>query len=208
MYRPPHFREERPDVLREIARTYPLATLVTYGASGLTANLVPFILTVDQCGRDVLRAHVVKGNEQIADLREGAETLVIFKGPQAYITPAWYPTKREHGKVVPTWNYIVVQMWGRPQVIEETQWLLAQISDLTAAQEQGRSEPWSVGDAPAEFLASQIKGIIGLEIPIDRIEGKWKVSQNQPAINRAGVVAGLRELDASCPMAAIVGLKV
>jgi len=203
MYIPPMFREERPEVLHGLIRAQPLATLVTHGANGLTANLVPFILVPGDGGPDILRAHLARGNEQLADLRGGGEALVIFQGPQAYISPSWYPTKREHGKVVPTWNYIVVQAWGQPRVIEAADWLLAQIGALTTSQEGGRAEPWSVADAPEPFIATQLRGIVGVELPIDRIEGKWKASQNQPEPNRLGVVEGLRE-DGHAAMAELV----
>jgi len=203
MYIPPMFREERPEVLHALIRAQPLATLVTHGANGLTANLVPFILVPGDGAPDILRAHLARGNEQLADLRDGGEALVIFQGPQAYISPSWYPTKREHGKVVPTWNYIVVQAWGRPRVIEEADWLLGQIGALTTAREGGRAEPWSVADAPADFIATQLRGIVGVELPVARIEGKWKASQNQPEGNRKGVVEGLRA-DGSAAMAEVV----
>jgi len=203
MYIPPMFREERPEVLHALIRAQPLATLVTHGANGLTANLVPFILVPGDGAPDILRAHLARGNEQLADLRDGGEALVIFQGPQAYISPSWYPTKREHGKVVPTWNYIVVQAWGRPRVIEEADWLLGQIGALTTAREGGLAEPWSVADAPADFIATQLRGIVGVELPVARIEGKWKASQNQPEGNRKGVVEGLRA-DGSAAMAEVV----
>jgi transcriptional regulator len=205
MYIPPTFREERPEVLHAMIRAHPLACLVTQGANGLTANLLPFILieNTDE-GPDILRAHCARGNEQLADLRAGGEALVIFQGPQAYISPSWYPTKQEHGKVVPTWNYVVVQAWGLPRVIEDPGWLLAQIGELTSLQEGSRAEPWSVADAPAPFIAAQLGGITGIELPIDRIEGKWKASQNQPEQNRKGVALGLRGDDAASAMAALV----
>ena len=205
MYIPLLFREERPEVLRALIRAHPLASLVTQGTSGLTANLVPFILVPGAGGRDILRAHLARGNPQLEDLRQGGEALVIFQGPQAYISPSWYATKLEHGKVVPTWNYVVVQAWGRPTVIEDAEWLLAQIGELTTLQEGARAEPWSVADAPEPFIAAQLRGIAGVELPIDRIEGKWKASQNQPEANRRGVVEGLREYEADSPMAALVG---
>ncbi len=204
MYIPPIFREERPEVLHALMRAHPLASLVTHGANGLTANLVPFILVSGAGGPDILRAHLARGNPQLDDLRQGGEALVIFQGPQAYISPSWYATKQEHGKVVPTWNYIVVQAWGQPRVIEDADWLLAQIGALTTLQEGGRAEPWSVADAPEPFIATQLRGIVGLELPVGRIEGKWKASQNQPEANRAGVVRGLREDKADSPMAALV----
>jgi transcriptional regulator len=202
MYIPSAFREDRPEILRALIRAHPLATLVSAGADGLVANLIPFILVASPEG-DVLRAHMAQANEQLASLRESAEALVIFQGPEAYITPSWYATKEEHGRVVPTWNYVVVQAWGTPRVIDEPQWLLAQINELTSRQEAGRAEPWAITDAPDAYIAAQIRGIVGLEIPIRRIEGKWKASQNQPDANREGVVRGLRE-NAGDAMAAIV----
>lgn len=202
MYRPPAFREDRAELLHAAIRSHPLATLVTHGPSGLTANLVPFTLVTAGDGPGLLRAHLARANPQLADLRAGGEALVIFQGPQAYVTPSWYPAKREHGKVVPTWNYILVQAHGRPQVIDDAAWLRAQIDALTAQQEADRQNPWAVSDAPPDFVAAQLKGIAGVEIAIDRIEGKWKASQNQPAANRQGVVVGLRALDPASPMAA------
>lgn len=191
MYRPPAFREDRPEVLYETIRTHPLGTLVTYGTSGLMANVVPFTLRIEPTSA-VLRAHLAKANEQVAHLQEGSPVLAIFRGPQAYISPSWYATKREHGKVVPTWNYVIVQVRGTPVMVEGQDWLREQINDLTSTHERGRAEPWSVDDAPADFIAGQMKGIIGLEVPIEVIEGKWKVSQNQPMSNRLGVESGLR----------------
>lgn len=202
MYRPPAFREDRPELLHAAIRAHPLATLVTHGPSGLTANLVPFTLVSGEGSPDLLRAHLAKANPQLADLRARGEALVIFQGPQAYVTPSWYPSKQEHGKVVPTWNYILVQAHGRPRVIDDTDWLRAQIDALTHLQEAGRDDPWAVADAPADYVAAQLKGIAGVEIAIERIEGKWKTSQNQPAVNHEGVVAGLRGQDPDSAMAA------
>jgi transcriptional regulator len=193
MYRPPAFREDRLDVLHALIESHRLATLVTQGTDGLNANLIPFTLDAKRGDRGVLRAHMARANDQLAALREGGEALVIFQGPEAYITPSWYASKREHGKVVPTWNYVVVQAWGTPQVIDDAEWLHVQINELTRAQERARTEPWQVADAPADFVAAQIRGITGIEIPIARIEGKWKVSQNRPEADRRMVVAGLRE---------------
>lgn len=166
-------------------------TLVTCGASGLMANVLPFSLVSGPDG-DVLRAHLAKANQQLTDLREGAPTLVLFQGPHGYISPNWYPTKQEHGKEVPTWNYVVVQVWGTPTVIDDDHWLLEQIDELTRAHESNRAEPWNVTDAPQPFVQAQLKGIVGLELPISRIEGKWKVSQNQPERNQRAVIAALR----------------
>lgn len=191
MYQPPHFREDRLEVQHALMRAHPLGTLVTAGAGGLMANHVPMILDADGSGPGVLRCHLARANPQWRDLAAGAEALVIFQGPQAYVTPSWYETKRETHKVVPTWNYAVVHAWGAPRVVEDEAWLADQIAALTRAHEAARPEPWAVSDAPAPFVAAQLRGIVGVEIPIARIEGKWKVSQNRPAGDRAGVAAGL-----------------
>jgi transcriptional regulator len=204
MYRPPAFREDRREVLHTAIRAHPLATLVSNGPAGLLANLVPFTLKALEDGTEVLRAHLAKANPQVAEVRAGADVLVIFQGPQAYITPSWYPSKRQHGKVVPTWNYVVVQAWGQARVIDDPEWLLTQIGELTSQQEAGFPQPWSVADAPPDFIASQLKGISGIEIPVERLEGKWKASQNQSPENRTGVAAGLRELDLASSMATLV----
>jgi transcriptional regulator len=137
-------------------------------------------------------------------LRSGAETLVVFQGPEAYITPSWYAAKEEHGRVVPTWNYVVVQARGTPRLIEDGGWIRAQIGELTASQENWRPEPWKVSDAPEPFILGQIGGIVGVEIPIASIEGKWKVSQNRSAADRKGVEDGLRREGLSEEMARLV----
>lgn len=191
MYVPPAYRETRADVLHALVRAHPLGTLVTAGAAGLTANLIPFDL-VETAGGTVLRAHLARANPQCDELRSGAETLVIFQGPEAYVTPSWYAAKAEHGRVVPTWNYAVVQVRGRPQVFDAPDWLAAQVGRLTEGHEAGRAHPWAVSDAPEAFIAGQLRAIVGLEIPIERIEGKWKMSQNRSEADRSGVAEGLR----------------
>ncbi|HWB84371.1 MAG TPA: FMN-binding negative transcriptional regulator [Bryobacteraceae bacterium] len=203
MYLPDVFREDRIETLHSFIRAYPLATLITAGPGGLLANLVPFIL-VDSGEKGTLRAHVAKANDQVDALRSGSETLVVFQGPDAYITPSWYASKREHGRVVPTWNYAVVQARGTPRVIDDPKWLRAQIQNLTAAQEQKRPAPWRVNDAPEAFIAGQLQAIIGVEIPILTIQGKWKVSQNRSAADRQGVEEGLRKEGISEEMASLV----
>ncbi len=191
MYVPPAYRETRADVLHALVRAHPLGTLVTAGAAGLTANLIPFDL-VETAGGTVLRAHLARANPQCDELRSGAETLVIFQGPEAYVTPSWYAAKAEHGRVVPTWNYAVVQVRGRPQVFDAPDWLAAQVGRLTEGHEAGRAHPWAVSDAPETFIAGQLRAIVGLEIPVERIEGKWKMSQNRSEADRSGVAEGLR----------------
>jgi transcriptional regulator len=191
MYQPPHFREDRLEVQHELIRRHPLGLLVTAGAGGLMANPIPFLIYPDESDLGTLRAHVARGNPQWRELGAVGECLVVFQGPHSYVSPSWYATKQETGKVVPTWNYVTVHAWGRPRVVEDAGWLRRQLDDLTASQENRRAPPWAVGDAPEPFIASQIKGIVGIEIPVARIEGKWKVSQNRPASDRAGVESGL-----------------
>ena len=192
MYQPPHFREDRLDVQHRLILTHPLGLLVSAGPGGLQANHVPFLIDAAASERGTLRVHLARANPQIAELANVTECMVVFQGPQQYISPSLYPTKQETGKVVPTWNYITVHAWGRPQVMDDAAWLRKQIDDLTRQNEEPRAAPWQVSDAPEAFVAAQVKGIVGVEIPIARIEGKWKVSQNRPAIDQAGVVAGLQ----------------
>ena len=192
MYQPPHFREERLAVQHALIREHSLGLLITAGPAGLQANHLPFLVGAGGSDHGTLRAHLARANPQVQELAAVTECLVVFQGPQLYISPSLYPTKRETGKVVPTWNYITVHAWGCPQVTNDTGWLRRQIDDLTNHKEESRSDPWLVSDAPEAYVTAQIKGIIGIEIPIARIEGKWKVSQNRPAVDQAGVVAGLR----------------
>jgi transcriptional regulator len=203
MYLPAHFREDRIEVQHDLIRRHPLGLLVTAGPGGLTANHIPFLIYADGSDLGTLRAHVARGNPQWRELSSVEECLVVFQGPQSYVTPSWYATKQETGKVVPTWNYITVHAWGRPRAIEDSAWLRRQLDDLTASQEQRRAPPWAVNDAPEPFIASQMKGIVGVEIPVSRIEGKWKVSQNRPEADRAGVESGLAGEGAEA-MAALV----
>ncbi|MER8366740.1 FMN-binding negative transcriptional regulator [Mesorhizobium sp. M0991] len=193
MYQPPHFQETRQEVLHGLIRAHPLGLLVSNGAEGPVANAIPFLLAPDVPPNGRLRAHLAKANPQWRLLADNplAPVLVVFQGADAYVTPSWYETKRETGKVVPTWNYAIVQVRGIVTVIEDQDWLAEQISDLTMSQEGSRSAPWAVTDAPAPFIQSQIKGIVGLEIEITEISGKWKVSQNRPAADRVGVAEGL-----------------
>lgn len=193
MYQPPLFRETRIDVLHGLIRSHPLGLLVSNGEDGPAANLLPFVFDATVAPHGRLRVHLAKANPQWRALAENpdAVVLVIFQGPDAYVTPSWYETKRQTGKVVPTWNYATVQVRGKARVTEDQQWLAQQISDLTAQHENGREHPWAVTDAPDGYIQSQIRGIVGIEITISAIDGKWKVSQNRPVADRAGVAAGL-----------------
>jgi transcriptional regulator len=193
MYQPPHFREDRIDIQHRLIRAHPLGLLITAGPGGLLANPFPFLLDANGSDKGTLRLHIARANPQWRELEAVEECLVVFQGPQDYVTPSWYVTKRETGKVVPTWNYATVHAWGRPRVMNDDVWLRRQIEDLTASRENLRAAPWQVSDAPEDFIQMQMRGIVGVEIPISRIEGKWKMSQNRPAADRVGVIAGFRE---------------
>ena len=198
MYLPSHFAESRPHVLRAFVALHPLGLLVTQNrAGGVDANSVPFFLdAADDSTPGVLRAHVARANTLWKDARDDADALVVFQGPHGYVSPAWYPSKAEHGKVVPTWNYVMVQARGRLRAIDDKAWLRAFVTRLTEHHEAGRSAPWAVTDAPAEFIDATLGAIVGIEIPLTSLVGKWKVSQNRPGADRAGVVDGLlRERD-------------
>lgn len=189
MYQPPHFRIADEAECLALIRARPLGLLITHGPSGIVANPVPFLIAEGAPRR--LRAHLAKANPQLAEIGDGAEALVVFQGDDAYVTPNWYATKRETHKVVPTWNYVMVQVKGRARLRPDADWLRDQIGALTDAQERGRAQPWAVADAPADFVAGQMKGIVGVEIEIVEIAGKAKMSQNRNDADRAGVRAGL-----------------
>jgi len=190
MFQPPIFKEERQDVLSGAIAKHPLATLVCSSAEGLIANHLPMLFAEAE---GVLQAHLSRGNDLIKHYEDGVEALAIFQGPSHYITPSWYPAKQEHGKVVPTYNYMTVHVRGRLTFHEDSEWLLTHLNALTNKQEAGRTEPWKVSDAPEKFVERQLKGIYGLQFEVSEMVGKWKMSQNQPAEARAGVVEGLRE---------------
>src|SRR5690606_35705293 len=193
MYLPAHFQETRPDVLHGLIRARPLGTLVTHGPDGLEANHLPFEIDPEPAPHGTLRAHVARANPVWR--RAGAgEALVVFHGPQAYISPRWYPTKRQSGKVVPTWNYAVVHAYGHLQAIEDRAWLRALVARLTERHEAGDAQAWKLEDAPPAFIEQMLGAIVGLELRVTRLLGKWKVSQNCPAADRDGAAQGLRAL--------------
>jgi len=210
MYEPPLHRNENLPELHALIRERVFGLLISNGAEGLVANSVPFVLDAASSRLGVLKVHIARANPQWRDLQAQPDALIVFQGHDHYITPSWYATKQETGKVVPTWNYTMVQVKGRAKVMNDGDaWLAQQVDELTTALEQRRERPWAVGDAPADFLAMQRRAIVGIEIEILDIRGKWKVSQNRPAADRAGVVAGLEELgdDDSRAMAGIVREK-
>jgi transcriptional regulator len=207
MYLPVHFEESRRDVLRAFVRAHPLGLLVTQNAAGgIDANDIPFVLdTLGDADAGVLRAHVARANPLWRTARADVESLVVFQGPQGYVSPAWYPSKAEHGKVVPTWNYVVVQARGTLRAIDDRDWLLAFVSRLTDRHERERPAPWAVGDAPAGYIDTMLQAIVGIEIVLTSLVGKWKVSQNRSLADREGVAAGLRAEHGDAALAAEVG---
>lgn len=203
MYLPAHFEETRIEVLHALMREHSFATLVTHDGKELTANHLPLQLVAEAGSRGVLQGHVARANplwQRSAD----AEVLAIFNGPQAYVTPSWYPTKREHRKAVPTWNYAVVHARGRMRVIDDTAWVRRQVDALVGRHEAGFAQPWTIVEAPPDYIDTMLAAIVGIEIVITELTGKWKISQNQPIANRAGVVAGLREQGTADSMAELV----
>jgi transcriptional regulator len=197
MYVPKHFEESRVDVLHDLILTYPFSTLVTMSSVGINANHIPLHLIQEAGQYGTLQGHVARANPVWSDLVNDVEALVIFQGPNGYITPSWYPTKQEHGKVVPTWNYVTVHAYGKLRVIDDSIWVKNQLESLTTQQESSFDKPWAISDAPVEFTDKMIGAIVGIEILITKLIGKWKVSQNQPASNQAGVVQGLESLGRS-----------
>ncbi|KQZ26440.1 transcriptional regulator [Mesorhizobium sp. Root552] len=191
MYQPPLFKEDDLQVQHALIRAHPLGLLITAPAGGPTANVYPFHLDAGRSQKGTLLAHMAKANGQWQELKDGAPALVVFQGAESYITPSWYATKQETGKVVPTWNYAMVQVRGKVTVMEGADWLRAHVSALTDEHEAGRAEAWAVSDAPESYIQSQIKGIVGLEIEIAEIAGKWKVSQNRPVADRDRVAESL-----------------
>ncbi len=191
MYLPPHFIEDRLEVQHGLIRARPLGLLVSHSDAGLQADAVPFLLDDTASPLGTLRAHFARANSHLLGLNERSEVMIVFQGENAYISPSWYPTKADSGKVVPTWNYVVVEAWGHPRVMDDSRFIAAQIRALTDAHESTRQHPWQVDDAPSEFIAAQMRAIVGLEIEITRLAGKWKTSQNRTERDRAGVRAGL-----------------
>jgi transcriptional regulator len=206
MYVPGHFAESRIDVLHDLIRTHPFGALVVLASNGLDANHIPFEIAPEPAPFGTLRGHVARANPVWRDFSSQVDALVMFQGAHSYISPAWYVTKKEHGKVVPTWNYAVVHAHGPLRVIDDRKWLREFVGKLTDRHEAPRSDPWKVTDAPADFIDTMVAGIIGIEIPIAKLAGKWKVSQNRPAQDRAGVIEGLGHLpsDLATSMAQLV----
>lgn len=211
MYNPSSFAEDRIEVLHSFIRQHPLAAIVTCGSDGPEATHVPVVLHREPGSKGLLRCHFARANAHWRNVLSSPTVLVIFQGPQHYITPSWYPAKQEHGKVVPTWNYVVVHVRGHGRLFEGKE-LIEHLHALTNQNEGAFNEPWSVDDAPKDYIEGLSKDIVGVEISIIAIEGKCKLSQNRPESDREGVAAGLRAINssASLEMAQLVtrgGLK-
>ncbi len=202
MYLPGHFEQHDPAALQALMREHPLATLVTVRADGPTADHIP--LEYDATTR-TLRGHVARANPLWHEAA-GRPVLAVFCGPQAYITPSWYPSKATTHKVVPTWNYTVVHAHGSLAVVEDAPWLHSLVSRLTQHHESARAQPWAVSDAPGDYVQQMLRAIVGIQIPVDKLIGKWKVSQNRSAADRLGVSQGLAETAANPQAAAMARL--
>jgi transcriptional regulator len=203
MYLPGHFAETRVDVLHATLREAGLATLVTSGPGGLDASHLPFLLDPAPAPLGTLVGHVARANPIWRETPAASEALVIFLGPDAYVTPSWYATKRETGKVVPTWNYLAIHAHGRVAFFDDHDRLLELVTRLTDREEQPRALPWKVDDAPADYVDGMLQGIVGVEVTLTRLDGKWKASQNRAAADREGVAAGL-EAEGQGAMARLV----
>ena len=191
MYIPASNAEHRPEVLFDFIEAHALGALVTASADGLFATHLPFVLDRARGPHGTLEGHLARANPHHRHAPTTAEALVIFTGPDAYVTPSWYPSKAEHGKVVPTWNYVAVHAYGTLRFRDDAEYLRRHLDQLTDRHEAGREHPWTTADAPSEYIAQLQRAIVGVELEITRLEGKWKMSQNRPAADIDGVVRGL-----------------
>jgi transcriptional regulator len=202
MYLPKHFEQPDRDALIALMRERPLATLVVAAPDGPTVDLIPLEFAPDVGEHGTLRGHVARANPLWRHV--GAQALAVFTGPEAYVSPGWYPSKREHGKVVPTWNYTMVQARGRLTAVDDAPWLRALVGRLTDHHEATQARPWSVSDAPVDYVQQMLRAIVGIEVPLVSLAGKWKVSQNRSAADREGTAQGLAATHAE--MSALVRL--
>ncbi len=205
MYLPKHFEETRPTVLLALARAHPLATLVCHGSAGLLANHLP--LLVDDELR-VLRGHVARANPLWREIGSGVPALAIFQGAEGYVSPSLYPSKTVHGQVVPTWNYAVVQLRGELRAVDDPAWVREVVDSLTALHEAGRNRPWRLDDAPAVYAERMLAAVVGIELRVQAVSGKFKLSQNRDAADLAGVRQGVAKSELGDLMASLeVGCK-
>lgn len=190
MFTPPSFRQNDLAQLHQQMRSSPLASVISQGTDGLLASHLPLFLVPEEGEFGTLYGHFARANPHWRELIQG-ETLAIFQGPEAYVSPGWYPSKAEHGKAVPTWNYIAVHARGQARLIEDAEGLLQLVSRLSQQHESGRAQPWAVSDAPADYIDNLLRAIVGFALPIQRLEGQWKLSQNRNQADREGVHEGL-----------------
>ena len=206
MYLPRHFEQHDAQALRALMREHPLAALVSHAGGEITADHVPLEYVADAGEHGTLRGHVARANP-LWRSADGSAVLAIFRGAQAYVSPNWYPSKAATHKVVPTWNYAVVHAHGVLRAVDDAPWVRDFVTRLTARHESTLPAPWAVNDAPEDYVQQMLGAIVGIEIPLTRLIGKWKVSQNRSAADRDGVVAGLREPgrdDAAQQMSAVI----
>lgn len=189
MYIPRQFREARPDVILQAINDLRFGILVSADSAELEATHLPLLADYDPEGRLRLRGHFARANPQGQRLA-GARALVIFQGPQAYVSPSFYASKREHGKVVPTWNYLAIHVSGIARALDDAVWLRSFVDELTRTEEAGRAQPWAVSDAPEDYIDGMVKAIIGVELIADKVEAAWKFVQHRSDADRAGVLAG------------------
>jgi transcriptional regulator len=195
IYLPPHFEQTEPEQIADLIAAFPLATLITHDHEGVTANHIPLQLDRTAGEQGSLRGHIARNNDLWRLDVTGSESLAIFQSPDAYISPNWYPGKQEHHRVVPTWNYAVVHVYGNLIFHDDEKWLRGVIGKLTKASEASQPQPWYMGEAPRDFLKDQLGMIVGVELRISRIIAKWKMSQNRSATDRSGVIAALEATD-------------
>ncbi len=191
MYVPEHFKLGDVAEQHALMRAYPFAALITMGDAGYEVTHLPTVLK-SEGALGVVECHVSRANPHWREIAKSGRGLLMYTGPQAYITPGWYPSKAAHGKVVPTWNYAVVHAHGTAEIVDEREWLVRHVSELTDQQEAGTPTPWATSDAPGNFIEVMSRGIVGMRFKIERIEGKAKMSQNREVPDREGVIAGLK----------------
>jgi transcriptional regulator len=194
VYLPDHFRVDDVAQMHALMRARPFATLVSGGSARLYASHLATVLK-DDGPYGVIECHLARSNPHCKELAEGSEALMIFQGPESYITPNWYPSKAQHGKAVPTWNFAVVHAYGRPEVMKDKEWLLRHVTELSAQQERNEAKPWKPSDAPNTYIEVMLRGIVGFRFAITHLEGKWKMSQNREMRDQVGVVEGLAKRD-------------
>lgn len=192
MYIQSHFKESRPLVLHDLIRAQPLATFIIVQDGEIVVNHMPLFISSDEGHYGMLRGHLPIENSIWQSFDGTMNAVAVFQGPSSYITPSWYPSIHQHGKAVPTWNYVVAHAHGRPNAIHDPSWLLDHLNELTNKQESAQRLPWKLSDAPKDYIDKMVSRIVGFEMPISSLQGKWKVSQNRPEADRLGIAAGLR----------------